>query len=69
MSCKHQALIIYTRTVKGTSSNLASGRIQISCSEPDGHDGPHRNAERDETWNDRGDLLTHILRSAEEGEG
>jgi len=67
MPCKHRALLIITRDVRGTTSSLAKKRIELRCDEPEGHEGPHRNAEHGETWTDRGNELTHILR-AEDGE-
>jgi hypothetical protein len=62
MGCKHRAIIILTRDVKGTSSNLAAGRTELACSKPEGHEGPHEDESKGETWEDRGDLTTHILR-------
>ena len=62
MGCKHRAVLIITREVKGTSSNLASGRTELVCGEAEGHEGPHHDAAHDERWTDRGDLVTHILR-------
>ena len=62
MACAHRAVLIITRDVKGTSSNLAAGRTELSCSKPEGHDGQHEDEESGESWDDRGDLLTHILR-------
>lgn len=62
MSCKHRAIIIFTREVRGTSSNVASGRVTLQCSKSAGHDGLHHDAEQDEEWEDRGDELTHLLR-------
>lgn len=66
MTCKHRAMIIYTKTVKGTSSNLASARVELRCGEPEGHAGEHHDRDKDERWQDRGDDLTHIMRDAEE---
>ncbi len=68
MSCKHRALLIITRDVRGTTSNLAKKRIELQCGEPAGHDGPHRDSEHDETWTDRGSDLTHVLRPEDEEE-
>jgi hypothetical protein len=64
MSCRHRAVIIFTKEVKGTSSNLASGRVELNCGGDEGHEGQHHDTERDEKWDDRGDSLTHILRQA-----
>ena len=66
MGCKHRALIIITRDVTGTASNLAQARIELTCKEAEGHSGPHRDAKRNETWQDRGNERTHIMR-AEDG--
>ncbi len=66
MACKHRAVLILTRDVKGTSSNLAAGRRELQCTKADGHEGPHEDEGAGETWSDRGDVLTHILR--QEGE-
>jgi hypothetical protein len=62
MACPHRAVLITMREVKGTSSNLASGRTELQCGEEAGHAGPHVDQKHDESWDDRGDLLTHILR-------
>ncbi len=69
MSCKHRAFLIITRDVRGTASNLAKKRIELQCGEPEGHDGPHRDSEHDESWQDRGSDLTHILRGEDEEPG
>lgn len=67
MSCKHRAVIIFTREVRGTSSNVASGgRVQLTCGKDANHEGPHQDVERGEEWDDRGDKLTHILRMSPE---
>ncbi len=66
MACKHHAVVIVTRDVRGTSSNLAASRTRIQCSKQEGHDGPHEDPTAGETWESRGDVMTHILR--EEGE-
>jgi hypothetical protein len=66
MACQHRAVLIITRDVKGTSSNLAAGRTELTCSKPEGHDGFHEDEALGEKWKDRGDVVTHILRA--EGE-
>jgi hypothetical protein len=68
MACKHQAVVIITRDVKGTSSNLAASRTELKCGKPEGHDGLHEDTAAGETWKDRGDLTTHILRAEGEDE-
>ena len=66
MGCKHRAILIVTRGVRGTASNIAKRRIDLQCTEPEGHEGPHRDAGRGEQWRDRGDMVTHILRDESE---
>jgi hypothetical protein len=66
MSCPHRAILIFTRDVKGTSSNVASGRVELSCGLDAGHDGMHRDDANDEEWKDRGDEVTHLLRMVDD---
>lgn len=62
MACKHRAVVIVTRDVKGTSSNLAASRTELTCGKAEGHEGLHEDLAKSETWKDRGDVVTHILR-------
>lgn len=62
MPCPHRAVLLVTRSVSGTSTNVARERKNLTCSLPVGHSGPHRNAQYEETWKDEGAKLTHILR-------
>ena len=62
MACEHRAVLIITRDVKGTSSNLAAGRTELQCNKPEGHEGLHEDEKAGESWKDRGDVVTHILR-------
>jgi hypothetical protein len=62
MTCKHRAILIVTRAVEGTSTNVAQERVELSCSEAEGHDGLHYDERRGERWEDRGPELTHVLR-------
>jgi len=66
MACEHRAIVIVTRDVKGTSSNLASSRTEIACTKPAGHEGLHEDSASGNSWKDRGDTLTHILKSEDE---
>ncbi len=66
MACEHRAVLIITRDVKGTSSNLAAGRTELTCNKAQGHDGLHEDADAGESWKDRGDVVTHILRQEDE---
>jgi hypothetical protein len=62
MACKHRAIIIVTGDVPGTSSSIAKHRVELGCELEAAHDGPHRSDEHDESWEDRGGPLTHIIR-------
>jgi hypothetical protein len=66
MSCKHQAVVIVTRTVAGTASNVAKRRIDLFCRQPAGHVGEHYDPEQDRRWTDKGPELTHILEHEDE---
>lgn len=68
MLCSHRALLIVTHPFSGTSSSVAKERVELRCHEPAGHEGPHRDPERGESWEDRGSELTHVLRH-EDAEG
>jgi hypothetical protein len=65
MTCKHRAILIVTRAVEGTSTSVAEQRVELSCGEAEGHDGPHHDREHGERWDDRGQPLTHVLRHRE----
>ena len=66
MSCKHQAILIVTRTVRGTASNIAKRRIDLHCQEAAGHSGEHYDPHEDRRWQDKGSEVTHILEHEEE---
>ncbi len=67
MSCKHRAILIVTGPIEGTSTSVARTRIELSCSEPEGHGGMHHDEKHGERWEDRGPELTHLLRHQDEG--
>lgn len=62
MACPHTAALIITREVTSTATEVARERIELACSMPAGHQGPHHDAERDERWTDRGEQHTHVIR-------
>ncbi len=62
MTCKHRAVLIVTRSVRGTSSNVAKERTELQCQKPAHHDGQHHDPQHDVSWQDKGHLLTHVLR-------
>lgn len=66
MNCRHRAVLIVTRSVSGTATNVAQERRELSCCEPSGHAGPHRDERSNERWQDKGSELTHLLRHEDE---
>lgn len=61
MQCTHRAVLIITRDVEGTSTNVARERKNLSCGLQKGHAGAHEDFQYDEKWADEGKTLTHIL--------
>lgn len=61
MQCTHRAVLIITRDVEGTSTNVARERKNLSCGLQKGHSGPHHDRQFQESWEDEGKPLTHIL--------
>ena len=66
MSCPYRAIYLVTREMQGTSSNVAKERVELSCDQPEGHEGPHRNTRRGLTWDDNGKSVTTIVRHEDE---
>ena len=61
MQCSHRAVLIVTREVAGTSTNVARERKNLTCGKEAGHQGRHEDAQYEESWDDEGKQLTHIL--------
>lgn len=66
--CNHSAVLIITQSVEGTTTNLARARIALTCREPQGHPGPHRDPIHDETWDGEPDRVTTLLRHESEAQ-
>ena len=66
MPCLYSAVLLVTRDVQGTSSSVARERMVLSCCEPNGHEGPHRDDRSGIRWDDQG--LTVRMLVTEEGE-
>lgn len=62
MTCPHTAVLIITRAITSTATEVARERIELSCSKPAGHAGAHQDATHDEEWNDRGEQHSHVIR-------
>ncbi|MEI9949286.1 MAG: hypothetical protein WDO74_09945 [Pseudomonadota bacterium] len=50
MACDARAVLLVTRQMEGTSTNVARQRIELYCSLPPGHAGPHRDENQKQQW-------------------
>jgi hypothetical protein len=51
--CGQRAVLVVTRAIEGTSTNVARRRVQLRCRLSEGHAGPHHDTEHDEHWEGR----------------
>jgi len=66
MACDARAVLIVTRQMEGTSTNVARERFQLHCGLENGHAGPHRDAEHAQEWELVQGRPTLLLRDEEE---
>lgn len=66
MSCPYRAVLLVTRDMRGTSSSIAKERVELTCMEPEGHEGPHHDARTGIRWQDKGKTVRTILRHEDE---
>jgi hypothetical protein len=50
MACDARAVLLVTRQMEGTATNVARQRIELHCSLPEGHEGAHRDAPNRQEW-------------------
>lgn len=62
MTCGAKAILIITRTVAGTSTNVAQRRAELVCDSPAGHSGAHRDSRHTETWEGELAKVATVLR-------
>lgn len=60
-----KATLLITRSVTGTSTNIARERVVLRCSLQAGHSGPHHDSTKNEHWEATGDRPTTLLRQEE----
>jgi hypothetical protein len=48
--CGNKAVLIVTKQVPDTATNVARRRIDLSCGLAPGHPGRHRDVDHGETW-------------------
>ncbi len=65
MNCPHKAILVVTRAVKGTASNVAKKRVSLHCGRPLGHEGEHHDKRYHKHWHDRDQTLTHVFEHEE----
>ncbi|HWZ88915.1 MAG TPA: hypothetical protein VNW92_08695 [Polyangiaceae bacterium] len=66
MSCDSRAVLIVTRQMEGTSTNVARQRVELHCSLEAGHPGPHRDTVHEQEWEMVQDRPTLLLRDEED---
>ncbi|HEX3773357.1 MAG TPA: hypothetical protein VHV51_02775 [Polyangiaceae bacterium] len=66
MSCDSRAVLIVTRQMEGTSTNVARQRFQLHCALENGHSGPHRDNEHEQEWEMVEGRPTLLLRDEED---
>jgi len=50
MACDARAVLLVTRQMEGTSTHVAQQRIELHCSLPPDHEGPHRDETEGQEW-------------------
>ncbi len=50
MSCDARGVLLVTREMEGTFTHVARQRIELHCSLPAGHAGPHRDELNVQEW-------------------
>ncbi|MES1177355.1 MAG: hypothetical protein ABUL62_23735 [Myxococcales bacterium] len=50
MACDARAVLLVTRQMEGTATNVAKQRIELHCSLSPEHSGPHRDVTHAQEW-------------------
>jgi hypothetical protein len=66
MSCDARAVLIVTRQMEGTATNVARQRFELHCGLEQGHAGPHRDAAHEQGWEVVKGRPTLLLRDEED---
>lgn len=64
--CGERAVVIVTRAMTGTATNVARSRTILVCGQPGGHSGPHRDLQHSEAWDAEAGALPTIIRHEDE---
>lgn len=62
MSCGAKAVLIVTRSVTGTTTNVAQSRTELRCDKPSGHAGAHADTAHGEEWTAEPGKVATLLR-------
>ncbi len=68
MACDARAVLLVTRQMEGTSTNVARQRIELYCSLSPGHAGPHRDETQKQEWVVVKDRASLVVRDEDEDE-
>jgi hypothetical protein len=66
MVCDTRAVLLVTRQIEGTSTNVARQRTELHCSLPPGHAGPHRDEQHAQEWEVIKGRPSMVLRNEDE---
>jgi hypothetical protein len=66
MSCDSRAVLLVTRQIEGTATNVARQRFELHCGLSVGHSGAHRDAEHEQEWDIVQGRPTLLLRDEED---
>ena len=66
MACDARAVLLVTRQMEGTSTNIARQRVELYCSLEPNHAGPHRDVAHAQEWEVRQGRPSMILRDENE---
>ncbi|MCC6903073.1 MAG: hypothetical protein IT377_29150 [Polyangiaceae bacterium] len=62
MPCGAKAVLIVTKSVQGTTTNVAQRRAELVCDAPVGHTGAHIDSRQGESWDAEPGKVATVLR-------
>lgn len=67
--CRQRATLLITIAPADTSTNVARRRVELHCTLPSGHAGPHCDAAHKEQWQQDKPGIPMLFRDENEEEG
>lgn len=64
--CGERAILIITKTLAGTATNVARSRTLLVCGLSAGHPGDHRDSAHAEVWEAKAGAVPTIIRHEDE---